>query len=173
MLEENSAENGDALQEDISAENADALQQQILAGDNASVEEACDSCSASSSSSESSSEDESQECISCSEEVDTLLASDCEYKEASGDQSVEIMKCIAVQICVFLSFFQLCYPISERAISLLQSFLKILLSRLGSYCPEIKTLRDVLPHDIYFMRKLLASKSEITCFIVSKMSLSV
>ena len=104
VLEENSAENGDALQEDILAENADALQEQVLAVDNASVEEACDTCSASSSSSESSLEDESQECISCSEEVDTLSASDCEYKEVSGDQSVESMKCIAVQICVFKLF---------------------------------------------------------------------
>ena len=55
MLEENLAENGDALQEDILTENMDALQQQVLAGDNASIEEVCNNCSASSSSFESSS----------------------------------------------------------------------------------------------------------------------
>ena len=73
---------------------------------------------------------------------------------------------------MFLGFFQLCYRISERAISLL-SFLKTLLSWLGSYCPEIKTLHDILPRNVYFMRKLLGRKSEITCFVVSKMSFAV
>ena len=77
------------------------------------------------------------------------------------------MKPIAVPICMFLNFFQLCHRVSERAISLPLSFLKTLLSWLGSFCPEIKTLHDVLPQNVYFMRKLLGRKSsEITCFVV-------
>ena len=68
---------------------------------------------------------------------------------------------------MFLNFFQLCHRVSERAISLPLSFLKTLLSWLGSFCPEIKTLHDVLPQNVYFMRKLLGRKSsEITCFVV-------
>ena len=94
----------DALQQQ--AENADALQQQVLAGDDPDGAEACNSRSVSSSSSESGSEDESQECVICSEEVDTLSESDCEDETASGDQSAESMKRIAVQICMFLRFFQ-------------------------------------------------------------------
>lgn len=113
------------------------------------------------------SEVESQVCISSSEEMDASSTSDHEEDAtASREQAVESIKCIAVQICMFLSFFQLCYRVSERAISLLLSFLKTLLSWLGSRCPEIKTLHDVLPQNIYFMRKLLGRKNEITCFVV-------
>ena len=121
----------------------------------------------SNSSSESSSESEieSQEYISGSEEVDTLL-SDQEDGVTAREQSVESMKLIAVQICMFISFFQLCYRVSERGISLLLCFLKTLLSWIGSFCPEVKTLHDVLPGNVYFMRKLLGRKSEITCFVV-------
>ena len=128
----------------------------------------CGSEASNSSSSESISEDESLECISGSEaEIDTLLASDHEDDDTAFEQSAESMKPIAVQICMFLSFFQLCYRVSERGISLLLSFLKTLLSWLGSYCPEIKALHDVLPQNVYFMRKLLGRKSsEITCFVV-------
>jgi hypothetical protein len=152
---------------DNSAENAlsrDALQQDNLGDDECIDVDAYESelGLVSNSSSESSSEDESQQCISSSEEIDTLSASDHEDETASGEQSVESMKPIAVQICMFLSFFQLCYRVSERGMSLLLSFLKTLLSWLGSYCPEIKTLHDVLPRNIYFMRKVLGRKSEIT-----------
>ena len=119
VQEQNSAGNGDALQEENSAENvdalqqqaknADSLQQQVLAGDDPDGAEACDSLSVSSSSSESGSEDESQECVSCSEEVDTLSQSDCEdesfWRSVSGKYETYCSS--------DLTFFQLCYRISE------------------------------------------------------------
>ena len=74
------------------------------------------------------------------------------------------MKRIAVQICVFNFFFS--RVIQFQSEYLILSLLKILLSWLSSYCPKIKTLHDVLPRNIYFMRKLLVRKSEITCFAV-------
>ena len=131
-------------------------------------------CHSSDNSPESSSDDESEspegespECISGS---DVLSESDCNdhtnFSEQQSNSHQESMKPIAIQICMFLSFFQLCYRVSERAISLLLLFLKALLSWLSSFCPEIKTLHDVLPHNVYFMRKLLGRKSEIICFVV-------
>ena len=134
-------------------------------------------CHSSDNSPESSSDDEgespegeSPECISGSEEIDVLSESDCNdhtnFSEQQSNSHQESMKPIAIQICMFLSFFQLCNRVSERAISLLLLFLKALLSWLSSFCPEIKTLHDVLPHNVYFMRKLLGRKSEIICFVV-------
>ena len=170
-VEEQAAEN---LSEN--ALSHDALQQGNI-GDDEAIVDVCESDVRFDSNSPCSVSEESQEHIlSGSEEMDTSSASDHEDDEAaaSHEQPVEGMKAIAIQICMFQSFFQLCYRVSDRAISLLLSFLKTLLSWLGSYCPEVKTLHDV---NIYFMRKLLGRKNEITCllcvqnaihFIVSK-----
>ena len=146
--------------------SCDALQQNNVEDDEAIVY-ACESelsfVPNSSSESSSESEVESQECISGSEDIDTVSASDQEDDTTVSGEQLEKMKPIVVQIC---SFFQLCYRVSERAVSLLLSFLKTLLSGLGAYCTEIKTSHDVLPQNVYFMRKLLGRKNEIVCFVV-------
>lgn len=142
-----------------------------------SESEMCDNLE---SSCESESECESPEYISDGEAIDVLSGSDCEDLSAvsnehsfSTNADLDVrrdeMKRVAVHICMFLSFFQLCYRLSERGVSLLLVFLRALLSWLCSLCPQsadIKTLHDLLPQNVYFLRKLLGKKSEITSFVV-------
>ena len=170
VQEENSAENGDALQEENSAENvdalqqqaenADALQQQVLAGDDSDGAEACDSRSVYLNPARKMNPKIAQVAVKRSTLYQHLIARTRQLLAISRRKAY-----CSSDLYVF-KLSQLCYQISEQAISLLLSFLKTLLSWLGSYCPEIKTLRDVLPQNIYFLRKLLGRKSEITCFVV-------
>ena len=72
-------------------------------------------------------------------------------------------------ICLFISFFQLFYRISERGITLLLSFLKALLSWICTLCPQslnIQLLRDNLPSNVYFLKQLLGNANKITTYVV-------
>ena len=116
--------------------------------------------------SEDDSEDDSEMCLSDDDEVAILdelhnefnpIAVSCEQSAADDGDHHENMKLIAVYVCMFLSFFQMCFRISEHGISLLLAFLRALLLAISSLCEhslDLKILRDALPHNVYCMRKL-------------------
>ena len=68
---------------------------------------------------------------------------------------------ISLHICLFLSFFQLCYKISEHGISLLLAFIRILLFWLSSFIHSdfILQPRDLIPTSVYFLRKICGTNS--------------
>ena len=72
-------------------------------------------------------------------------------KQSNSDVAKENTMTIALHICMFLSFFQMCYRVSEHGISLLLTFLRALLLWICSVCPNsshVKILHDVLPPNI-------------------------
>ena len=75
---------------------------------------------------------------------------------------------ISVHICLFLSFFQLCYKVSERGISLLLAFIRSLLSWLGTFpqSAHILQLRDLIPKNVYFLRKIFGCNSALRMYAV-------
>lgn len=75
---------------------------------------------------------------------------------------------IASHISLFISFFQLCYRISERGITLLLHFLRALLlwaSTIKS-STELLTFRDMIPKNVYFLRKLCSSENNFRTYVV-------
>ena len=75
---------------------------------------------------------------------------------------------IASHISLFISFFQLCYRISERGITLLLHFLRALLlwaSTIKS-STELLTLRDMIPKNVYFLRKMCSSENNFRTYVV-------
>jgi len=61
-----------------------------------------------------------------------------------------------IHIGLFLLFFQLCYHVSERGISLLLSFLKALFQwvyMIGSTSHNLKLLSERMPSNVYFLKK--------------------
>jgi hypothetical protein len=74
----------------------------------------------------------------------------------------EQMKVVATRICLFISFFQLCYKVSERRISLLLSFIRGIIFWLSSVghtaTTEFLTLRDMLPKNVYFLHPIPSSQ---------------
>ena len=117
------------------------------------------------SSDESSQELGSDEEVLASDEEEYNSLSTAPNTEASSlctssreDVSKELhIKKITVHIRLFITFFQLCYRISERGISLLLMFLKSLLSWIYSFChvADIKVLLDNMPPKVYFLKKLV------------------
>ena len=75
---------------------------------------------------------------------------------------------VSVHICLFLSFFQLCYKVSERGISLLLAFITSLLSWLGTFpqSAHILQLRDLISKNVYFLRKIFGLNSALTMYAV-------
>ena len=92
-------------------------------------------------------------------------------KQSDTEVDKKKVKLVAFYICMFLSFFQLCYRVSEQGISLLLAFLRALLW-ISSVCPNslhVSTVRDILPQNIFNLRKLSGRKSELQTFVLSKM----
>ena len=90
-------------------------------------------------------------------------------EEAVDANQSDLMNLIIIHVCMFLSFFQLCYRVSERCISLLLAFLRAFLQWLCAICPssqELRMLRDLLPSNVYYLQKLLGMKSGIVTFVV-------
>ena len=90
----------------------------------------------------------------------------------SGVSQELYIKKIIIRISLFLTFFQLCYRISERGISLLLAFLKSLLSWFCSLCPEsltltltLRLLAENMPMNVYFLKKLVGGERDITMFV--------
>ena len=68
-------------------------------------------------------------------------------KQSDAEVDKEEVKHLAVYTGMFLSFFQLCYRVSEQGISLLLAFLRALLLLIISVWPNslhVSTLRDIL-----------------------------
>lgn len=101
--------------------------------------------------------------------------SSSESTEVQGEETTAIhanreqIKPVLLHICLFISFFQLCYKVSERGISLLLGFLKAILLWLSSVVPSsdtLNSLRDMLPRNVYFLRKLCQGDTNITKYVV-------
>ena len=73
-----------------------------------------------------------------------------------------LMKCVAFHICLFISFFQLCYHVSERGITLLLNFIRSLISWLSrfAYSPDLLQLRDMIPENVYFLKKIFKGSND-------------
>lgn len=99
-------------------------------------------------------------------EDEELVEQSAELHE-EGPRREEI-KLVATHICLFISFFQLCYKISERGISLLLSFLRAILLWMSSLMPssDFLLLRDLLPRNVYFLQKLFRSDTHIKMYVV-------
>lgn len=71
-------------------------------------------------------------------------------------------------ICLFISFFQLCYRISERGITLLLNFLRALLLWIANFqsSAELLTLREIIPRNVYFLKKMYSSEGNMTIYAV-------
>ena len=90
-------------------------------------------------------------------------------KQSASEVDKEEVKHVAVYIDMFLSFFQLCYRVSEQGISLLLAFLRALLLWISSVWPNslhVSALRDILPETIFYLRKLFGRKSKLQTFVV-------
>ena len=104
---------------------------------------------------------------SSGEEIDSVSEDDDQHMCDSDDDSQEgsqgssEMK-IARWIALFLLSWQsLCY-ISDRALTHIISFLKVLLGYLGTFTPLAATISQSIPTNIYGIRKLL--NVEVDCF---------
>ena len=77
----------------------------------------------------------------------------------------EQMRVIATHICLFVSFFQLCYKVSERGISLLLSFIRALIFWASSVVKsaDFLMLRDMLPKNV---QKLCGTDRHFTTYVV-------
>lgn len=127
------------------------------------------SITSSGSSSESELEDVNEwvDIFSDDDPTEELLSEESTETDGEG-ASREQIKLVATHICLFVSFFQLCYRISERGITLLLSFLRAILLWMSSIIPssDILLIRDLLPKNVYFLRKLCKSDTSIKTYIV-------
>ena len=80
---------------------------------------------------------------------------------------IEQMRVVATRICLFVSFFQLCYKVSERGISILLSFIRALILWLSSVgrSADFLMLKDMLPKNVYFLQKLCGSDTQFTTYV--------
>ena len=79
----------------------------------------------------------------------------------------ERIKRILIHVTLFLTFFQLCYRISERGITLLLMFLKSLFYWLSSTCTSdnLKLLADNMPLNVYYLKKLTGAENDIMLYV--------
>ena len=116
-----------------------------------------------------------------SECLDNEMVSEVEteYVVNNGEESMEeifsitsprqiLMKSVAFHICLFISFFQLCYHVSERGITLLLNFIRSLISWLSrfAYSPDLLQLRDMIPENVYFLKNIFKGSNDLTTFVV-------
>ena len=73
-----------------------------------------------------------------------------------------------MHMCLFLTFFQLCYRVSERGISLLLNFIRSFVFWVSSFAKstDLLILREMIPRNIYFLRKMCGSDSSLTTYVV-------
>ena len=60
--------------------------------------------------------------------------------------------------CLFMSFFQLCYKVSDRGLTLLLVFINVMLTWIATLIPSpyrdtIKAIKDKVPKNVYFFKK--------------------
>ena len=119
------------------------------------------------------SESEAEALVSDEEEINEY--NDCSSKHLPLPSKPQVdpnehfyVKKIVIHMCLFITFFQLCYRISERGISMLLSFLKSFFLWIYSLCPqstELKVLTENMPPNIYYLRKLVGGESDITIYV--------
>ena len=75
-------------------------------------------------------------------------------------------------VCHIVSFFQLCYRLSDRAITLLLVFLRGLLLWITLIIPAegrniVTSIMNIIPSNVYFLKRYLSSKNQsIRCYVV-------
>lgn len=72
-------------------------------------------------------------------------------------------------VCLFLAFFQLCFRVSDRALSHLLTFLSVLFSHLCSYVKEVPyfiAFAKTFPTTLYSLRKCLKLKNSYVTYVV-------
>ena len=124
--------------------------------------------------------------MSDSEELHDFITDDCgdEQIVLPADSSDQIKQLTSVEednlkqenmninkvvthIALFLTFFQLCYKVSERGISLLLAFLKSLLSWIASISLQssLKLLANNMPGNVYYLKKIIGNNSNILLYV--------
>ena len=96
-----------------------------------------------------------------------------ETEECCSDSETETPQSPATSqltyfVCLFLSFFQLCFRISDRALSLLLSFISALLQHIGSRVNDsaYNSFMKAFPSTLYSLRKHLKLKKPYKTFLV-------
>ena len=95
-----------------------------------------------------------------------------EHKESSKSPQ-KFCQIIATHLCLFITFFQLCYRVPERGITLLLSFVRALLLWIGNYLgnsDQLLILRDMIPKNVYFLKKNCSSENGFYTCRLPKMS---
>lgn len=105
---------------------------------------------------------------SCDSDSGPEVWDDCSEEEFNeiDRQSTTNDRGIIFILCLFLNFFQLCYQLSDRAMSHLLLFLSLLLQYLSSYTPSLVTLARSFPKTLYSLRKDLNLRASYTTYIV-------
>ena len=90
-----------------------------------------------------------------------------EHKESS--KSPQKLQIIATHLCLFITFFQLCYRVPERGITLLLSFVRALLLWIGNYLgnsDQLLLLCDMIPKNVYFLKKNCSFENGFYTYVV-------
>ena len=102
---------------------------------------------------------------SCSSDSDSApevwKGSDLSSSESENENGRNDQTALQYMFCVFLSFFELTFHISDRALAYLLSFLSALFSYFSSQienAPALKMFSNNCPRTIYSMRKALNVK---------------
>ena len=85
----------------------------------------------------------------------------------SSQKAIAVMQrlfnTIILHVCLFLAFFQLCYKVSERGITLLLNFFRSIISWVSTFTnsTDLLSLCDTIPRNIYFLKKVCGSNSSL------------
>ena len=161
--------------------------------EDASIAEETTECTSDSSSDHDDSEPDPDNVEIIDEEMDEVLTSACEQTERPEEDSPltpQQMTCsiqgsdeggdqgtaqqsphlhvIATHIALFISFFQLCYKISESGITLLLNFLRAIILWVCKFSnsAQLRGLYDMVPKNVYFLKKMCTSTEKFTEYVV-------
>ena len=110
-------------------------------------------------------EDFGDACDQSQVKIDSLEAS----AAIEQNKSLQQFQVIATHISLFITFFQLCYRVSERGITLLLNFIRAILLWAGNYLgksTELLLLRDMIPKNVYFLKKLCNLETVSCTYVV-------
>ena len=100
------------------------------------------------------------------DETDSSLSeNEC---DAEDSNMMTAVKQLHYTVCLLLSFFQLCFHVSVRALTYLLSFLSALLKHLCSFIQNdyLTAFARMFPTTLYSLRKQLNLKSPYTTYVV-------
>ena len=116
------------------------------------------------------SESETVEIVSDGESPDAAVDSTTEEEDLESNVDKQLLPSnqellvVAAHICLLLVFFQLCYRVSERGITLLLNFLRAILSWVSLHFEQsdmLFQLRDLIPKNVYFLKKVFSSNQAL------------